>query len=123
MRQLFGNVFEGKRALVTGHTGFKGSWLTMWLAALGAEVIGYSLPESPTSPSNFDAAEIGRHITDIRGDISDLAKVRQTVETYRPEIVFHLAAQPIVLRSFEQPQPTFMTNAMGTVNLLEAIRT
>jgi CDP-glucose 4,6-dehydratase len=95
----------------------------MWLLALGAEVIGYSLPESPTSPSNFDTADLGPHITDIRGDIGDLAKVCQTVETYKPEIVFHLAAQPIVLRSFEQPQPTFMTNAMGTVNLLEAVRT
>ena len=122
MKQLFGNVFEGTTVLVTGHTGFKGSWLTMWLAALGADVVGYSLEEPPTSPSNFEAAGLGRHITDVRGDVCDLAKLGGVVEKYRPEVVFHLAAQPIVLRSFDEPQHTFQTNAMGTVNVLEAIR-
>ncbi|MFZ0545816.1 MAG: CDP-glucose 4,6-dehydratase [Candidatus Promineifilaceae bacterium] len=123
MKQLFGKVFEGMPVLVTGHTGFKGSWLTMWLVALGANVIGYSLEEPPTEPSNFVASGIGRHITDVRGDIGDLAKLSQTMTTYKPKIVFHLAAQPIVLRSFDQPQYTFKTNALGTVNVLEAIRT
>jgi CDP-glucose 4,6-dehydratase len=122
MKELFGNIFEGKTVLVTGHTGFKGSWLTMWLVGLGANVVGYSLEEMPTSPSNFDAARLGRFITDVRGEICDLEKVQQTVAAYEPDIIFHLAAQPIVLRSFDQPQDTFMTNALGTVNVLEAIR-
>jgi CDP-glucose 4,6-dehydratase len=123
MKHLFGNIFEGKTVLVTGHTGFKGSWLTMWLVMLGANVVGYSLEEPPTSPSNFEAARLSRYITDIRGDIGDYEKLCRTVERYRPQIVFHLAAQPIVLRSFEQPRQTFHTNALGTINTLEAIRT
>lgn len=123
MEDLFGNKFDGKPVLVTGHTGFKGSWLTMWLLELGADVIGYSLEEPPTNPSNFVESGLGRHITDVRGDVCNLEKVCWTIATYQPEVVFHLAAQPIVLRSFEQPQYTFQTNALGTVNVLEAIRT
>lgn len=95
----------------------------MWLLALGADVVGYSLEAPPTDPSNFVASSLGRYITDVRGDIRDLERLCQTVETHKPEIIFHLAAQPIVLRSFEQPQETFHINALGTVNLLEAIRT
>jgi CDP-glucose 4,6-dehydratase len=123
MKKLFGNIFEGKPVLITGHTGFKGSWLTMWLVSLGADVIGYSLEEPPTSPSNYESARLGRFITDVRGDVCDLEHLQQVVEKYRPEIVFHMAAQPIVLRAFDQPQHTFLTNALGTVNVLEAIRT
>jgi len=123
MQGLFGNIFEGRRVLVTGHTGFKGSWLVMWLLSLGAEVIGYSLEALPTNPSNFEAARLGRFITDIRGDICDLEVLLSTIETHKPEIIFHLAAQPIVLHSFDRPQPTFHVNALGTVNVLEAIRT
>ncbi len=123
MKNLFGNVFEGKRVLVTGHTGFKGSWLTMWLVTLGADVIGYSLPELPTSPSNFEITTLSRHIIDVRGDINNLEILRQTVETHKPQLVFHLAAQPLVLPAYDHPKLTFMTNVMGTVNLLEIIRT
>lgn len=123
MAALFGDVYKGRRVLVTGHTGFKGSWLALWLMALGAEVIGYSLEALPTTPSNFDSAELNRFLTDIRGDIRDLDTLRSVFKTHRPEMVFHLAAQPIVFHSYEQPQPTFEINALGTVNVLEAIRT
>lgn len=123
MQRLFANTFQDRTVLVTGHTGFKGSWLSLWLAELGAKVIGYSLPDLPTQPSNFELMDLGRHVVDIRGDIRDLDQLTETMTTYRPSLVFHLAAQPIVLRSFEQPRLTFETNAMGTVNLLEAIRT
>lgn len=123
MSRLFENVFQDLPVLVTGHTGFKGSWLAAWLVNLGARVIGLSLPEPPTTPSNFQIAKLHEHIVDIRGDVRDLAALRTTIEKYRPELVFHLAAQPIVLRSYEQPHLTFHTNAGGTINLLESVRT
>ena len=122
MKQLFANTFQDRTVLVTGHTGFKGSWLSLWLTELGANVIGYSLPDPPTQPSNFELMDFGRRLVDIRGDIRDLDHLTETVATYQPSLVFHLAAQPIVLRSFEQPRLTFETNALGTVNALEAIR-
>lgn len=122
MQTTFGNAFAGLPVLVTGHTGFKGSWLTTWLIELGANVIGYSLPEPPTRPSNFVASRLSERITDVRGDIRDLEQLRQTIETYRPQLIFHLAAQPIVLRSVELPKLTIDINAGGTVNVLEAIR-
>lgn len=122
MKDLFANVYSGTTVLVTGHTGFKGSWLTIWLRELGANVIGYSLPEPPTSPSNFGVSEVEAHITDLRGDIRDLPALRRVIETHRPQIVFHLAAQPIVLQSVREPLETFSTNALGTVNVLEAVR-
>lgn len=123
MKHLFAHTFADRTVLVTGHTGFKGSWLTTWLLDLGAQVIGYSLPEPPTSPSNFVLANLQDKITDVRGDIRDLEKLQDTIQTYKPEVVFHLAAQPIVLRSIEQPKLTYDTNATGTVNVLEAMRT
>lgn len=122
MRNLFFDTYHGKTVLVTGHTGFKGSWLTTWLLEMGATVIGYSLDAPPTTPSNFDLTHLSVHITDVRGDIGDFEKLRQTLEIYQPSVVFHLAAQPIVLRSVDEPQLTFAANAMGTVNLLEAVR-
>lgn len=122
MKQLFANTFQDQTVLVTGHTGFKGSWLSLWLTELGARVIGYSLPDPPTQPSNFELMDLGRHVIDIRGDIRDFDQLTETIATYRPSLVFHLAAQPIVLHSFEQPRLTFETNALGTVNILEAIR-
>lgn len=122
-KSLFNSAYHGKTVLVTGHTGFKGAWLTTWLLELGANVIGYSLPDPPTVPSLFVAAGLSEKITDVRGDIRDLAKVRQTIATHRPEIIFHLAAQPIVLRSVQEPYLTFTTNAAGTVTTLESIRT
>jgi CDP-glucose 4,6-dehydratase len=123
IQTTFAGAYKGLPVLVTGHTGFKGSWLTTWLLELGADVIGYSLPEPPTRPSNFVASRLAERITDVRGDIRDLEQLRQTIETHRPQLVFHLAAQPIVLRSVELPKLTFDTNAGGTINVLEAIRT
>ncbi|MFO7661489.1 MAG: CDP-glucose 4,6-dehydratase [Chloroflexota bacterium] len=119
----FDNVYDGLPVLVTGHTGFKGSWLVTWLLELGAQVIGFSLPEPPTRPSTFVAARLAERITDVRGDIRDLDALRDTIVSHRPQIAFHLAAQPIVLRSVELPKLTIDTNAGGTVNVLEAIRT
>jgi CDP-glucose 4,6-dehydratase len=123
VKDLFANTFTGRTVLVTGHTGFKGSWLTTWLLELGANVVGYSLPNPPTEPSNFVVAGLQKHVIDVRGDVRDLAHVRQTIEVHKPEVVFHLAAQPIVLRSFAEPHLTIETNALGTLNVLEAIRT
>lgn len=119
----YANAYAGIPVLVTGHTGFKGSWLVTWLLELGARVIGYSHPEPPTTPSNFVASGLSDHIIDIRGDIRDLDHLRETILTHEPQVVFHLAAQPIVLRSVELPKLTIDTNAGGTVNMLEAIRT
>lgn len=123
MRNLFFETYNGQTVLVTGHTGFKGSWLTTWLLEMGANVIGYSLEIPPTTPSNFNLAKLGDHITDIRGDIGEFDKLRQVIKTYQPTIIFHLAAQPIVLRSVDEPRLTINVNAMGTVNVLEAVRT
>ena len=122
MQNLFDNIYNGLTVLITGHTGFKGSWLSCWLTQLGARVVGFSLEEPPTAPSNFEISNITRYITDVRGDIGNLFFLQDTIETYKPEVIFHLAAQPIVLRAFERPKLTFDTNASGTVNILEAIR-
>lgn len=123
MKELFANIYDGRTVLVTGHTGFKGSWLTTWLLELGAKVVGFSREEPPTTPSNFVVSGLGRYVTDIRGDIRDYAAVQDMVAEHRPEIIFHLAAQPIVLHSISQPKLTIDTNAGGTVNILEAVRT
>ncbi|OHC66098.1 MAG: CDP-glucose 4,6-dehydratase [Rhodocyclales bacterium GWA2_65_19] len=120
-RQAFGGVFRGKRVLVTGLTGFKGSWLGLWLHELGARVSGLSL-KPDTSPSLFEQMKLGS-ITDSRiGDIRDQKTVQTVVASLRPEIVFHLAAQSLVPRSFKHPLETFETNLMGTAYLLEAAR-
>ncbi len=118
----FNNAYNGLPVLVTGHTGFKGSWLTTWLLELGARVIGYSLPDPPTRPSNFVASGLAGRVTDVRGDIRDYEHLRRTIAEHRPQLIFHLAAQPIVLRSVELPKLTIDTNTGGTVNVLEAIR-
>ncbi|HEY1407471.1 MAG TPA: CDP-glucose 4,6-dehydratase [Promineifilum sp.] len=118
----FGGAYNGVRVLVTGHTGFKGSWLITWLLELGAKVTGYSLAQPPTVPSNFVASGLAEHIVDLRGDIRDYDRLREAIDAHKPEIIFHLAAQPIVLRSVELPKLTIDTNAGGTVNVLEAIR-
>ena len=122
MRYLFNNVFEGKTVLVTGHTGFKGSWLSIWLKELGANVIGYSL-EPYTQNGNFVVADVDRKIKSNIGDIRDYDKLKGIFDQYQPEIVFHLAAQPVVRLSYEQPKLTYDTNIGGTVNLLECCRT
>jgi CDP-glucose 4,6-dehydratase len=107
--------------LITGHTGFKGSWLAIWLKELGADVIGYSL-DPPSEPSLFEATKLREKITHIHGDIRDLDRLMETFEKYQPEFVFHLAAQPLVRRSYEEPKLTFDTNVGGTVNVFEAVR-
>ena len=116
------NTYSTLPVLITGHTGFKGSWLTTWLLELGATVIGFSHPEPPTQPSNFTLSGLSERIVDVRGDIRDFDALCETIATHRPALVFHLAAQPIVLRSVEQPKLTIDSNAGGTVNVLEAIR-
>jgi len=118
---LLRNSYQKKTVLVTGHTGFKGSWLTIWLRELGAHVIGYSF-EPPSEPNNFNASKLENKITHIHGDVRDLDSLLKIFRKYQPEFVFHLAAQPLVLLSYEEPKLTFDTNVGGTVNLLEAVR-
>lgn len=118
---IFNGFFNGKRVLVTGHTGFKGSWLSIWLHELGAEVIGYGL-DPYTDRDNFVLSRIGEKIVDIRGDIRDKDKLESVFQRYQPEIVFHLAAQPLVRLSYDIPVETYEVNVMGTINVLEAIR-
>ena len=113
--------WRGKRVLVTGHTGFKGSWLSLWLSALGAEVYGYAL-QADTSPSLFELARVDELVSSKIGDIRNRQALLDLVQEIKPEIVLHLAAQPLVRESFNDPVTTFETNVMGTVNLLEAIR-
>lgn len=115
------NIYKNKKVLVTGHTGFKGSWLSIWLKILGAEVIGYSL-EPPSDPSNFYACGLKDELIHVHGDIRDYEHLLAVFRSYRPEIVFHLAAQPLVRLSYKDPRLTYETNVMGTVNLLEAVR-
>ncbi len=117
----FANIYKGKRVLLTGHTGFKGAWLSEWLLSLGAEVTGFSLPP-PTSPSLFVQLGLAGRLRHIEGDVRDLASVRAAVEQARPDFVFHLAAQPLVRLSYDQPVETYAVNIMGTVNVLEAVR-
>ncbi|HEX8072437.1 MAG TPA: CDP-glucose 4,6-dehydratase [Pyrinomonadaceae bacterium] len=121
MRPLFDGVFRGLPVLVTGHTGFKGSWLSIWLHELGAKVIGYSCG-SVSAPSNFDLCGLQRRGTHVAGDICDLDKLKWTLETHEPRVVLHLAAQSLVRVSYEEPKRTFDTNVGGTVAVLEAIR-
>lgn len=113
--------YRGKRVLVTGHTGFKGSWLVRILELLGAEVTGYAL-EPPTDPSLFGILNLAHTMDSVTGDIRDLGRLRETFARVKPEVVLHLAAQPIVRASYRDPVGTFGTNVMGTVNVLECVR-
>jgi len=122
MTDIFNNFYKGKRVLVTGHTGFKGSWLSIWLHELGAEVVGLGL-EPYSERDNFVLSGVGKKIkADLRADIRDLQNNKAIFAEYKPEIVFHLAAQPLVRLSYEKPVETYETNVMGTINVLEAIR-
>jgi CDP-glucose 4,6-dehydratase len=114
--------YTGKRILVTGHTGFKGSWLSIWLQLMGAQVIG--LAKDPyTERDNYCLSHIGKHLkADLRGDICNAATLKEVFAKYKPEIVFHLAAQPLVRLSYDIPVETFQTNVMGTINVMEAMR-
>jgi CDP-glucose 4,6-dehydratase len=113
--------WNGKRVLVTGHTGFKGGWLSLWLNSMGAKVYGYSLPP-PTDPSLYVSANLSQIINGTEGDVRDAEKLARDVETVKPDVVFHLAAQSLVRPSYADPVGTYATNVMGTVNLLEAVR-
>jgi CDP-glucose 4,6-dehydratase len=113
--------WNAKRILLTGHTGFKGSWLSLWLQSLGAEVTGYALAPL-THPSLFEIADVGRGMRSVIGDVRDLDKLLSVFNECAPEIVIHMAAQPLVRYSYQNPVETYSTNVMGTVHLLEAVR-
>jgi CDP-glucose 4,6-dehydratase len=115
------NPWKGRRVFLTGHTGFKGGWLALWLASRGAIVRGYALAPS-TEPNLFTAASIASVLDDLRGDIRDYDKLKQSMTEFQPEVVFHLAAQPLVRRSYADPLGTYATNVMGTAHMLEAVR-
>ena len=115
----FAKSYRGRTVLITGHTGFKGSWLAMWLHALGAKVIGYSLPP-PSEPAHFPVLNLG--IESINGDVRDVTKLESIVGKHRPDLIFHLAAQSLVRRSYREPSETYSSNVMGTLNICEATR-
>ena len=117
---LFGGAYLGRRVLVTGHTGFKGSWLALWLQALGADVCGLALPAEPDRPNHLQL--LGLAMEEALVDLRDAAAVADAVQDFRPEVVFHLAAQPLVRRSYREPAATLAVNVMGLVHLLEAVR-
>jgi CDP-glucose 4,6-dehydratase len=121
MEKSFREFYKGKKVLVTGHTGFKGSWLSIWLNELGAHVLGYSL-EPPTEPNNFNASHIQDRVEHVIGDVRNYGQLFEVFTAYKPEIVFHLAAQPLVRYSYEIPRETLETNIQGSVNLLESVR-
>lgn len=113
--------WKGRRVFITGHTGFKGGWLALWLASSGAQIRGYAL-DPPTEPSLFRAASVPTILDDVRGDIRDFAKLAESISEFRPEVIFHLAAQSLVRESYADPLGTYATNVMGTAHLLEAVR-
>ena len=113
--------WRGRRVLITGHTGFKGSWLSLWLGALGARVTGLAL-QPPSDPSLFETATVGEGMTDVRADVRDRAGIAAILAEHQPEVIFHLAAQSLVRESYANPVETYATNVMGTVNLLDAVR-
>src|SRR5260370_32867325 len=115
------DFWRGRRVFLTGHTGFKGSWATRWLTRLGAEVTGYAL-EPPTTPSLFEDAKLSGGIVSITGDIRKLDVLRAAMHAAKPELVIHMAAQALVRRSYEAPVETYETNVMGTVHVLESVR-
>lgn len=117
----FLGAYGGKRVLVTGHTGFKGSWLSLWLEHLGAKVGGFSI-DVPSSPSNFELLGLKKKIQHYVGDIRDATRLASVLDEFKPDVVFHLAAQSLVRRSYSDPVTTFATNTMGMVNLLECVR-
>src|SRR3990167_8891099 len=118
---MFNNIYSGKKVLVTGHTGFKGSWLTTWLLQLGANVVGIS-KDIPTNPSMFEELKLKDKIKHYQEDIRNLQKMIEIVSNEKPEFLFHLAAQPIVSTSYIDPIDTISSNVMGTANILESLK-
>lgn len=113
--------WRAKKVFLTGHTGFKGGWLSLWLQDLGADLCGFAL-EPPTTPNLFREANVGQGMKSVIGDIRDYQQLYAAVEDFKPEVIIHMAAQPLVRRSYEQPLETYSTNVMGTVNLLDCVR-
>lgn len=113
--------WKGRKVFITGHTGFKGGWLSLWLQQMGAEVIGYSLAP-PTEPSLFEVARVAEGMISLTGDVRDIDQLKAAIMQYKPEIVIHMAAQPLVRDSYQHSAETFATNVMGTVNLFESVR-
>ena len=113
--------WQGKRVLLTGHTGFKGSWLSLWLQSMGAVVRGISL-DPPTTPALFNVAQVAQGMDHQVADIRDFEAIQPLVDSFKPEIVIHMAAQPLVRLSYQQPIETYATNVMGTLHVLEAAR-
>jgi CDP-glucose 4,6-dehydratase len=122
MEDLVKNAWRGRKVFLTGHTGFKGGWLALWLSQMGAHVRGYAL-DPATEPSFFETVRIGSELEDIRGDLRDSAALDRAMREFQPDVVFHLAAQPLVRRSYIDPVGTYTTNVIGTANVLESIRT
>jgi CDP-glucose 4,6-dehydratase len=118
---MFNNIYKNKKVLVTGHTGFKGSWLTSWLIMMGADVAGYSI-SIPTTPSLFEEMNLSSKITHYLGDIRDYDTLYKACDEFKPEFIFHLAAQPLVRESYDNPKETFEVNMLGTLNVLECIK-
>ena len=118
----FNNIYRSKKVLITGHTGFKGSWLSSWLIKLGADVIGIS-KNVVSHPSNYEVASIGNIVQDLRVDVTNLHELKQVISNTKPDFIFHLAAQALVRNSYANPIDTFMTNTIGTINILESLKT
>ena len=121
MDNIFGNVYKNKRVLITGHTGFKGTWLSIWLKELGAKVRGYSL-DANTQPNLFSICNVSNDIESTIADIRCGEDVYNVINEFKPDIIFHLAAQPLVRYSYNNPKETYETNVMGTLNVYEAVR-
>ena len=119
---MHSSFWQSRRVLITGHTGFKGSWLSLWLQCLGANVVGYAL-DPPTEPNLFQTAKVAERMSSITADVLDRSALKSAIEKHQPEVVFHLAAQSLVRESYKNPVETFSTNVMGLVHLLEAVRT
>ena len=118
---MFNEVYKNKKVLITGHTGFKGTWLSTWLISLGAEVAGYSIG-IPSHPSHFEELELASKMQHNLGDIRDYDKFLKVCQDFKPEFIFHLAAQPLVRESYDNPKETFEVNMIGTLNVMEAIK-